>query len=175
LDFAASLTDEGKMRVWRRLLILATFLIAPPPAAGQELILEWTQELAAGSHQWAVEHYLQDRGIDPVILKDGLTYTSRITTPQRDYLFCNERLFGIVEGDRVDGAKFNFWMTAFLTTHKEYGDPTEVEYEDTWRQIKFNWMLDGDNALYFLVRGAPPDGIIWSRELIHEPSGRPCQ
>ena len=96
------------MRVWRPLLILATFLIAPPPASGQELLLEWREELAAGSPQLAVKLYLEERGIRPMIMKDGVTYTSKIATPQRDYLFCNERLFSIVEGERVDGARFNF-------------------------------------------------------------------
>ena len=137
-------------------------------------MLEWTKELQPASPQIAVERYLQDRGIRPVVMEDGLTYTSKIVTPQRDYLFCNDRLSSIVEGEKVDGARFNYWMSALLATQQEYGDPTNVEYEDDWRQIKFQWELAGDTMLYLLIRGAPPDVIIWTRELIHKPSSRPC-
>ena len=100
--------------------------------------------------------------------------TSKILTPLRDYLFCNGRLSSIVEGEGVDGARFNYWISAILATQQEYGDPTTVEFEDDWRQIKFQWKLSGDTTLYFLIRGAPPDAIIWTRELIHEASSGPC-
>ena len=149
-------------------------LVFPTPSVGDELLLEWTRELPAASPQRAVEHYLEDRGIRPVVREGGLTYTSKIVTPLRDYLFCNGRLSSIIEGEGVGGARFNYWMTVFLAAQQEYGDPTTVEYDDDWRQIKFQWKLAGDTALYFLLRGASPDTIIWTRELIHEPSSRPC-
>lgn len=155
-------------------LVALVFMVFPTPSVGNELLLEWTRELQAASPQRAIEHYLQDRGIRPVVRGGGLTYTSKIVTPLRDYLFCDDRLSSIVEGERVDGARFNYWMSAFLATQQKHGDPTTVEYEDNWRQIKFQWKLAGDTTLYFLIRGAPPDVIIWSRELIHEPSSRPC-
>ncbi len=138
-------------------------------------MLEWTRELPAASPQLAVEHYLQDRGIRPEVREGGLTYTSKIVTPLRDYLFCDDRLSSIIDGEKVDGARFNYWMTALLATQQKYGDPTAVEYEENWRHINFQWKLAGDTMLYFLIRGAPPDAIIWSRELIHEPSSRPCR
>ncbi len=155
-------------------LVTLVFMVFPTPSVGNELLLEWTKELQPASPQIAVERYLQDRGIRPVVMEDGLTYTSKIVTPQRDYLFCNDRLSSIVDGEKVDGARFNYWMSAFLATQQKYGNPTTVEYEDHWRQIKFQWKLASDTTLYFLIRGAPPDVIIWSRELTHEPSSRPC-
>ena len=156
-------------------MVALGFMVFPTPSVGNELLLEWTKELPAGSPQRAVEFYLQDRGIRPVVGGGGLTYTSKIVTPQRDYLFCDDRLSNIIDGEKVDGARFNYWMTALLATQQKYGDPTAIEYEDFWRQIKFQWELAGDTVLYFLIRGAPPDVIIWSRELIHEPSSRPCR
>ncbi len=63
-----------------------------------------------------------------MVMEGGLTYTSKIVTPQRDYLFCNDRLSSIVDGEKVDGARFNYWMSALLATQQEYGDPTTVEY-----------------------------------------------
>ncbi len=118
-------------------MVALAFMVFPTPSVGDELLLEWTKELPAGSPQLAVKHYLEDRGIHPVAQEGGLTYTSKIVTPPRDYLFCNDRLSSIVEGERVDGARFNYWMTAFLTTQQNYGDPTAVDYENDWRQIKF--------------------------------------
>ena len=156
------------------MLVALVFVVFPTPSVGNELLLEWTRELQAASLQITVERYLQDRGIRPVVGGGGFTYTSKIVTPQRDYLFCNDRLSSIVDGEKVDGARFNYWMSALLATQQEYGDPTNVEYEDEWRQIKFQWELAGDTMLYLLIRGAPPDVIIWTRELIHKPSSRPC-
>ncbi len=155
-------------------MVALGFMVSPTSSVGNELLLEWTRELPAASPQLAVEHYLQDRGIRPEVREGGLTYTSKIVTPLRDYLFCDDRLSSIIDGETVDGARFNYWMTAFLATQQKYGDPTAVEYEDDWRQIKFQWKLAGDTTLYFLIRGAAPDVIIWSRELNHEPSSRPC-
>ena len=162
------------MRIWWRYLLLAALIVFPNPSIGNDLLLEWTSDLKPGAAQSDVEHYLRNRGIKPVITKGGFTYSSKIWTPQRNYLFCNEQLSNIIEGEHVDGARFNYWMSAFLATQKKLGDPANVEYEEFWRQIKFRWELEGDSSLYFLIRGAPPDAIIWSRELLHEPSSRPC-
>ena len=160
----------------KRVATMATlgFMVFSNPSVGNELLLEWTEELQPASLQITVERYLKDRGIRPVVRGGGFTYTSKIVTPLRDYLFCDDRLSIIIEGESVDGARFNYWMSALLATQQEYGDPAAVEYEDIWRQIKFQWKLAGDTSLYFLIRGASPDEIIWSRELNHEPSSRPC-
>ena len=163
------------MPVWCRFLILVIFAAFPAPSSSSELLLEWTKELPAGSPQWTVRHYLEDRGIRPVISKGGLTYTSMISSPQRDYLFCNKLLFSIIKGEHVDGARFNYWMTAFLATQQKYGDPVTVEYQNLLRQIKFRWNLKGDAILYFLIRAAIPDFIIWSQQLVHKPTSRSCR
>ena len=157
-----------------RFLILTAFVLFPATAIGNELLLEWTSELPAGAQQLFVEHYLQDRGIRPVLFKGGFTYTSKFTASDRDYLFCNERLSSIIEGERVDGDRFNYWLSAFLATQKKYGDPTTIKYDHDWRHILFQWKLAGKTTLHFLIRGVAPDVIIWTRELVHEPTSRPC-
>ena len=156
-------------------LVVSASVIFSTPSIGNELLLEWTRELPAASPQLAVELYLGERGIRPGVGGGGLTYTSKIVTPERDYLFCNEHLSSIVEGEYVNGAQFNFWMTAFLATQQKYGDPSAIKIENDWRHIKFMWHLADDTSLFFLVRAAPPDQIIWTRELIHEPSSLPCR
>ena len=71
--------------------------------------------------------------------RGGIKYTSKIKTPQRDYLFCNGRLASMVEGERVTGERFNYWMSALLATQKKIWLSTAVKYEHTWRQIMFQW------------------------------------
>ena len=157
------------------MLVALVFVVFPTPSVGNELLLEWTRELPAASPPLAVELYLGERGIRPGVGGGGLTYTSKIVTPERDYLFCNEHLSSIVEGENVNGARFNFWMTAFFATQQKYNDPSAIKYENDWRQILFMWHLADDTSLFFLVRAAPPDQIIWSRQLVHEPSSLPCR
>lgn len=161
----------------KRVTILAALalMLFPASSNGDDLLLEWSGYLQEGALQEAVKLHLEERGIRPTVLRGGIKYTSKIKTPQRDYLFCNGRLASMVEGERVTGEGSTTGCLPCLRHIKKYGDPTAVKYEHTWRQIMFQWKLPGGTTLYLLVRGAPPDIIIWSRELVHEPSNRSCK
>jgi hypothetical protein len=148
----------------------------PLSASADELLLEWTSDLAGGMREIQVKWYLEARGISPQSLDGNLPFTSEIRAPGRRYLFCNDRLATVQEEwEQVDGTRFNWWMTALFATEQHYGDPAKIEFDDTWREVKFRWNRPGDTTLLVALAGTPPDRIHWSRELTHEPSLRPCQ
>ena len=105
----------------KRVAILAALalMLFPASSNGDDLLLEWSGYLQEGALQEAVKLHLEERGIRPTVLRGGIKYTSKIKTPQRDYLFCNGRLASMVEGERVTGERFNYWMSALLATQKK--------------------------------------------------------
>lgn len=85
--------------------------------------LRWSGDIKPGMTESELTSMLKSLGVNYHDDGAGLTYTSSIATDTRDYLFCQDRLYAIVEGVFASGTEFNEWFDAFLSAHYEYGEP----------------------------------------------------
>ncbi len=143
--------------------------------SGEELRpLEWSNPIQSGISRAELVEKLEKMDIKFFKETGGLTYSSKITTKQRDYLFCKDRLYAIVEGEFVTGKDFNKWFQAFLSAHKLYGPPEEYHAEPDWGRFRAEWKLKNGNVLHFQLQSDLKEKQGWSRQLYADDIGTTC-
>lgn len=143
-------------------------------AAGDRNNLTWDKLLYPGIAASEVVAHLENSGVIVQHFPGGFTYTSKIATEKRDYLFCDEKLYAVIEGESVDNRRFVDWMVTFMNAQDTLGEPASIQIESLWNQITATWELGKGSEVYFLVRVGEPDKITWSRQLYHIPTGQAC-
>lgn len=136
--------------------------------------LTWSDQVKPGLSEEQVKRQLEGMGIPYADRPGGLTYTSLVWTPQRDYLFCGGRLYALVEGAFVSGEQFIRWLQTFLSAHKQYGEPIEYVADERSGIFQTTWKLDDGSNLYFQLRSNLKDQQGWTRQLYSREVGAPC-
>lgn len=151
------------------------FIIFNSVAYAERSALEWSGDIRPGLSESDLESKLDNLAIQFYSGGKGLTYTSKLRTDQRDYLFCENNLYAIVEGAFVSGREFNAWFQAFLAAHERYGEPVRYSAEKDWGRFRAEWELDDGSTLYFQLQSNLEDKHGWSRQLYAESVGKTCQ
>lgn len=136
--------------------------------------LEWSANIKPGLSESELKSELNNLGIQYREAAGGLTYSSKLVTKERDYLFCQDRLYAIVEGGFTTGREFNEWFQAFLTAHRRYGEPAEYYAEEDWGRFRAKWHLSKGSTLHFQLQSNLKDKQGWSRQLYADRVGKPC-
>lgn len=136
--------------------------------------LQWSEHIRPGISEAALKAKLNNLGVQFDTAAGGLTYSSKVVAGERDYLFCKDRLYAIVEGVFVTGTEFNEWFQAFLAAHQRYGEPNEYYALKDWGQFRAEWNLDNGSTLYFQLQSNLKDKQGWSRQLYANEIGKPC-
>lgn len=150
--------------------------IPPSSATNAEDIgrIAWDTYIHPGLTKSELVARLDRLGVATARGASGTTYTANITTGKRDYLFCNDRLYAIVEGEFVDNARFTLWMEEMLNAKSDLGEPSSVELSWLFSQITVKWDTAEQDSLIFLIRTAEPDKVTWSQQLYNNPIGEEC-
>ncbi len=157
------------------LTIFTVVFIALSSVSAEELPpIGWSEDIQPGISEVELSDKLKNMGIQFFKEAGGLTYSFKIVTRERDYLFCEDRLYAIVEGEFVTGEKFNEWFQAFLTAHKRYGKPDNYYAEPDWGRFRAEWRIENDSTLYFQLQSNLKDEQGWSRQLYANDIGAPC-
>ena len=136
--------------------------------------LSWSEDIKPGITESEMTTILSSLGVRYFDGGEGLSYTSSIKTDTRDYLFCEDHLYAIVEGVFTSGAEFNEWFDAFLATHLRHGKPKHYEAEKDWGRFRAEWKLNDGSTLYFQLQSNLKDKHGWSRQLYSRNTGSPC-
>lgn len=138
--------------------------------------LEWTNEVKPSLSEAQLTNMLQFMGVQFGIRAGGLTYTSMVSTSNRDYLFCNDKLYALVEGGFFTGKEFIQWFQTFLSAHMQYGEPAEYIANEQWGTFHANWVLEDGSNLIFQLRSNLTDKQGWTRQLYSNEVefGGPC-
>lgn len=136
--------------------------------------LEWSEDIRPGLSQSELEAKLTNLGIQFHTGGKGLTYTSKLVASERDYLFCRDRLYAIVEGVFASGREFDEWFQTFLAAHRRYGEPSKYYAQEDWGRFRAEWKLDNGSTFYFQLQSNLKDKYGWSRQLYANKVGKPC-
>ena len=137
--------------------------------------LSWSEDIKPGITESELTTILKSLVVRHHDGGDGLSYTSLIQTDARDYLFCEGRLYAIVEGVLASGMEFNEWFDAFLAAHRRYGKPERYEAEEDWGRFRAEWNLRDGSTLYFQLQSNLKEKHGWSRQLYARNTGAPCR
>jgi hypothetical protein len=137
-------------------------------------LLSWSKNIKPGITEAELTTILKSLGVRYYDGGKGLTYTSSINTDIKDYLFCQDRLYAIVEGAFAGGTEFNEWFDAFLLAHREYGKPVRYEAMKDWGRFIAVWKLRDGSTLYFQLQSNLKDKQGWSRQLYSSDIGASC-
>lgn len=136
--------------------------------------LEWTSEIKPSLSETQLTSMLQFMGVQFRIRASGHTYTSMVTTSNRDYLFCDDKLYALVEGGFFTGKEFIQWFQTFLSAHIHYGEPAEYIANEKVGTFHANWVLEDGSNLYFQLKSNLTDKQGWTRQLYSNEVGAPC-
>jgi len=136
--------------------------------------LRWSADIKPGITESELATVLKSVGVRYFDGGKGLTYTSSINTNTRDYLFCEDHLYAIVEGVFTNGAEFNEWFEAFLAAHQRHGKPEHYEADKDWGRFIAVWQLKDGSTLYFQLQSNLRDKYGWSRQLYSRNAGSHC-
>lgn len=136
--------------------------------------LEWSEEIRPGISESELKRILSNVGVQFTKGPQGLSYSSMVSTDQRDYLFCQDRLYAMVEGVFTTGEEFNKWFQTFLAAHQRYGQPNKYDAMEGWSRFRAEWNLDGGSTLFFQLQSDLKDKQGWSRQLYANELGAPC-
>lgn len=157
------------------LMTLAVALSAPALAQDTGVdLLRWDSNIYPGLARHDLEGLHAAVGLSTHREPAGFTYTSKLSTAKRDYLFCNDKLFAIIEGEQVDSHEFVMWMSAYVAAREKLGDPASITIDTFFGQLTTVWKVGNGDELYFQLRTAEPDVIIWSQQLSHLPISNKC-
>lgn len=137
--------------------------------------LGWSDDIQPGISEAELSDKFKNMGIKFLKGPRGLTYSSKIITKERDYLFCNDRLYAIIEGVFAIGEEFNKWFQSFLTAHRRYGKPDKYDAEPDWGRFRAEWRLENGSTFYFQLQCNLKDKQGWSRQLYANDIGAPCK
>ncbi|NOY71129.1 MAG: hypothetical protein GXP14_01935 [Gammaproteobacteria bacterium] len=157
------------------LIIVTTGIIPLSFASEPELRpLEWADDIQPGISEAKITAKLNNMGVAYFKGAGGLTYTSKVVAGERDYLFCQGRLYAIVEGVFATGKEFNKWFQAFLAAHRRNGAPDKYSAQEDWGRFRAEWSLDNSSTLYFQLQSNLKDKQGWSRQLYANDIGASC-
>lgn len=137
---------------------------------------EWTKDIKPGATKTDVKQHLEALGVKVSIGGKATTYTSILNTEKRDYLFCNNELFAMIEGEHShpSGYIFNKWLTGYLAAHDRHGNPLLYEADSSWGFFMTKWDVS-DSVLYYRLQQVFNSGNHnWSRQLYHKHKGIAC-
>lgn len=162
-----------KLRVLAFGSILA--LLATPAIGVAEMTpLEWSDDISPGLSETALSNKLGNMGVAFAKRSGGLTYTSMISTSNRDYLFCEDRLYAVIEGEFVSGREFNEWFQEFLSAYERYGDARKYEAFKAGARFRAEWDVGDSSTLHFKLQSDLESQHGWSRQLYADDVGEPC-
>lgn len=136
--------------------------------------IEWTKHIHPGITEVELISILRNTGVQYHQGPEGFTYSSMIHTDQRDYFFCEDKLYAIAEGGWISGAEFSKWFQTFLGAHLAYGQPRKYEADERWSRFVAEWKLEDGSRLLFILRSNVKDKQGWNRELYADDIGKTC-
>ena len=164
------------MLLFRLVFTITALVFVPASYASDEELppLVWSDDIQAGLSEAGLAAKLKNMGILYSKAAGGLTYTSRVIAGARDYLFCQGRLYAMIEGEFVTGEDFNKWFQTFLATHQWHGAPNKYSAQKDWGYFRAEWNLERGNTLYFELKKGLEGKQGWSRQLYNSDIGAPC-
>ena len=162
--------------LFRMFLIIVTVGLIPLSFASEAELppLEWSDDIQPGISETKLTAKLNNIGVTYLKGGGGLTYTSKVVVAEKDYLFCQDRLYAMVEGVFVTGKEFNKWFQAFLAAHRRYGTPDNYSAQEDWGRFRAEWNLENGSTLYFQLQSNLKGKQGWSRQLYANDIGAPC-
>ncbi len=137
--------------------------------------LEWSADIYPGMTESELIDYLESLGVTGIYSKrGGFTYTSQVCTTRRDYFFCNDHLYAIIEGGYYSGRDFNEWLQTYLSAYERYGEPKKYEVSKEWGQFVTVWVLGDNDKLFFVLSSDLKKQQGWNRQLLNIEYGSPC-
>lgn len=136
---------------------------------------EWTDSLRPGLSKSELTEILDGMGIEYSEGGGGLTYTAKFLTNKRDYLFCNDELIAMIEGEYAYGQKFNSWFAEFLSLHERHGEPNDYAAMPEFGVFKAQWVMEDGSTLHYELRSVGAERHIWTRQLYASEIGEPCE
>ena len=162
--------------LFRMFLIITTVGLIPLSFASEAELppLEWSDDIQPGISEAKLTTKLNNMGVPYFKGAGGITYTSKVVASERDYLFCQGRLYAMIEGVFVTGEEFNKWFQAFLAAHRRHGEPDKYSAQEDWGRLRVEWNLENSSTLYFQLQSNLKDKQGWSRQLYATDIGAPC-
>jgi hypothetical protein len=161
------------LRTWGFASIVGLAAI-PSTGIAEITPLEWSADISPGLSEAALTERLENLGSAFAKRAGGLTYTSMISTGGRDYLFCEDQLYAVIEGAFVTGREFNDWFQEFLSAHDRYGEPRKYEALEDWGRFRAEWDVGDGSTLHFQLQSDLEAQQGWSRQLYADDVGKPC-